>query len=194
MTRRDLARETSAPGFHEFLDVHHRRQPVLEREVCEHSWQVSNQGIAGQQDHGPGALPDRRLEGALEVPLERELPGAEASRAVFAPLPRAPSRWAHRRDWADSRIPPRAVRSDRILLKSWSRFPPSCEVIMLMPVMLPPGRARLATSPVSTGSAAMPPITMGIVLVASLGGEARRRTRSEDDAHFHGNQLSRKRR
>ena len=39
---------------------------------------------------------------------------------------------------------------------------------MLIPVMLPPGRARLATSPVSTGLAEMPPMTMGIVLVACL--------------------------
>ena len=39
---------------------------------------------------------------------------------------------------------------------------------MVMPVMLPPGRARLAMSPVATGSAAMPPMTIGIVLVASL--------------------------
>ena len=39
---------------------------------------------------------------------------------------------------------------------------------MVMPVMFPPGRARLAMSPVATGSAAMPPMTIGIVLVASL--------------------------
>src|SRR5204863_3122292 len=35
------------------------------------------------------------------------------------------------------------------------------------PVMLPPGRARLATSPVPTGSAAFP-MTIGITLVALL--------------------------
>ena len=37
-----------------------------------------------------------------------------------------------------------------------------------MPVTLPPGRARLSTRPVSTGSAERPVITMGIVLVAFL--------------------------
>ena len=36
-----------------------------------------------------------------------------------------------------------------------------------MPVMLPPGRAKLATSPVPTGSAEIS-ITIGIVLVAFL--------------------------
>ena len=35
-----------------------------------------------------------------------------------------------------------------------------------MPVMLPPGRARLSTKPVSTGSSPSPVITIGIVLVA----------------------------
>jgi hypothetical protein len=60
------------------------------------------------------------------------------------------------------------ARPGTVLLSSSSRFPPSGEVIMLMLVMLPPGRARLATSPVSTGSAAMPPMTIGIVLVACL--------------------------
>jgi len=39
--------------------------------------------------------------------------------------------------------------------------------LLVTPVTLPPGRARLATSPISTGDA-LPAITMGIVVVAAL--------------------------
>jgi len=37
-----------------------------------------------------------------------------------------------------------------------------------MPVTLPPGRARLSSKPISTGSARPPIITIGIVVVAFL--------------------------
>ena len=40
--------------------------------------------------------------------------------------------------------------------------------MLVIPVMLPPGRARLATRPVSTGSAATLPVTIGMVAVACL--------------------------
>jgi hypothetical protein len=46
-----------------------------------------------------------------------------------------------------------------------SRLPLSSAEIKLIPVMFPPGRARLATSPAPTGSA-MAAITIGIVRVA----------------------------
>src|SRR5437667_45095 len=50
---------------------------------------------------------------------------------------------------------------------SSNRFGPISAAIMVVPVRLPPGRLRLATSPVSTGS---PPRvkTIGMVLVAAL--------------------------
>src|SRR6516225_12321782 len=50
---------------------------------------------------------------------------------------------------------------------SSSRFDPTCAVKLVTPVRLPPGRARLATSPIATGS---PPTknTIGIVVVAAL--------------------------
>src|SRR5215472_13531811 len=50
---------------------------------------------------------------------------------------------------------------------SSSRFGPICAVKLVTPVRLPPGRARLATSPIATGS---PPTknTIGIVVVAAL--------------------------
>jgi hypothetical protein len=73
--------------------------------------------------------------------------------------------------------------------RSSSRFPPSSGAMKVNPVMFPPGRARLATSPLPTGSA-IGLKTMGIVLVARFAARAegvasaksrstRRRTRSE---------------
>ena len=53
-------------------------------------------------------------------------------------------------------------------LSSSSRLPPSSLERFVMPVTLPPGRARLSTRPASTGSTPAPIITMGIVLVAFL--------------------------
>jgi len=52
-----------------------------------------------------------------------------------------------------------------------SRFDPISMPIKVVPVRLPPGRLRLATSPVSTGS---PPIvkTIGMVAVAALAASA----------------------
>ena len=50
---------------------------------------------------------------------------------------------------------------------SASRLAPSCTPMSLMPVALPPGRLRLVTRPIFTGSAPMTN-TMGIVDVAAL--------------------------
>ena len=52
-----------------------------------------------------------------------------------------------------------------------SRFPASSAVIFVMPVTLPPGRARLETSPAPTGSA-MLTMTIGISVVAALAAAA----------------------
>src|SRR5215468_7868980 len=49
--------------------------------------------------------------------------------------------------------------------RSSSRFPPKSEPTLDNPVTFPPGCARLATSPIPTGSVALV-MTMGIVLVA----------------------------
>ena len=54
-----------------------------------------------------------------------------------------------------------------ISLRRCSRFPPSSGTMRLMPVTLPPGRARLDTSPLATGSPALV-MTIGITLVACL--------------------------
>src|SRR6516165_6060389 len=72
--------------------------------------------------------------------------------------------------------------------KSPSRLATTSATKKLMPVALPPGRARLATNPSSTGSIPTPK-TMGIVVVAALAASVagappveitatRRRTRS----------------
>ena len=72
-----------------------------------------------------------------------------------------------------------------------SRLAASSELKVVMPVMLPPGRLRLATRPCATGS---PPVlkTIGIVVVAALAANTalpkveitatRRRTRSADNS------------
>src|SRR3954463_15007374 len=52
----------------------------------------------------------------------------------------------------------------------------SLMVRLVTPVMFPPGRARLSTRPVSTGSVAKPTITMGIVVVACLAARDSRAT------------------
>jgi len=56
-------------------------------------------------------------------------------------------------------------------VSSSSCFPTSASAMMVDPVMFPPGRARLVTSPAPTGSAA-PAKTMGIVLVARCAARA----------------------
>ena len=53
-----------------------------------------------------------------------------------------------------------------------SRFPVNTAEIAENPVIFPPGRARLSTSPAATGSDTAPKKTMGIVLVAFLSAEA----------------------
>src|SRR5262245_33250489 len=54
-----------------------------------------------------------------------------------------------------------------ISFKSSSRFPLSSGARVASPVIFPPGRARLATNPLPTGSLSCA-MTMGIVTVASL--------------------------
>jgi hypothetical protein len=63
------------------------------------------------------------------------------------------------------------------------RFSESSAVKMFTPVALPPGRARLATSPTFTGS--LPTLnTMGIVVVGSLRGKRWIvATGRDDDSH-----------
>ena len=57
------------------------------------------------------------------------------------------------------------------VLEELQLFPESSGCRTDCPVMLPPGRARLATRPLPTGSST-PTITMGIVVVASLAASA----------------------
>ena len=57
-------------------------------------------------------------------------------------------------------------------MRSSRRFPESWEERAVVPVTLPPGRARLATNPARTGSAGRAPKTIGIVAVACLAARA----------------------
>jgi len=65
------------------------------------------------------------------------------------------------------------VAAGTISRRSSSRFATNSVVKILIPVRLPPGRARLATRPSRTGSSATTK-TMGIVVVAALAAKAER--------------------
>src|SRR5262249_18258976 len=52
------------------------------------------------------------------------------------------------------------------------KFSPNSPATFVSPVTFPPGRAKLATSPVCTGSVVRPAITIGIVFVAFLAARA----------------------
>ena len=69
--------------------------------------------------------------------------------------------------WVDPAGQLRVRARGRVSLSSSSRFPFSSVLRSASPVILPPGREKLATIPVSTGSLSLV-ITMGIVLVAAL--------------------------
>jgi len=56
-------------------------------------------------------------------------------------------------------------RPSMISLSNWSRFPLNSGDRRLLPVMFPPGRAKLATNPLPTGSL-LAVITMGMLWVA----------------------------
>src|SRR5205085_3723781 len=77
-------------------------------------------------------------------------------------------------------------------LSSSRRLPTSSAPKLDNPVTLPPGRARLVTSPLPTGSPA-PAKTMGIVLVACLATGAECASFGQDDINLERNQFGRKR-
>ena len=72
-------------------------------------------------------------------------------------------------------------------------WPPTSLVKKLMPVRLPPGRARLATRPSLTGSSPTPK-TIGIVVVAALAASARGDAGRGDHGHLTADQIGRQRR
>ena len=72
-------------------------------------------------------------------------------------------------------------------------FPTSCGPIVASPVMLPPGRARLATKPSATGSPETVK-TIGIVLVACLAALVAAGDAGDDDIHLQANEIGGERR
>ena len=77
--------------------------------------------------------------------------------------------------------------------RSSSRFAANSLEKKLIPVRLPPGRARLATRPSLTGSS--PTLkTMGIVVVAALAAKRRSELRRDDHGDLSANQFGRQRR
>ena len=75
-------------------------------------------------------------------------------------------------------------------LRNSSCFPTSSGARAASPVTLPPGRARLATRPLPTGSLT-PTITMGIVVVACLAASAAGVSPHHQDVHLETDQLGR---
>ena len=69
------------------------------------------------------------------------------------------------------------------------RLGPSSAAMTEIPVVLPPGRARLLTKPLPTGSALI--VTMGIAVVAFLRSKRRGRSYCCQDVHFQPHQLRR---
>ena len=75
-----------------------------------------------------------------------------------------------------------------VSLSNSNRLPANTGEMVVNPVMFPPGRARLSTSPAATGSA--PAIkTMGIVLVAFLAARLASRRGRDEYVNFETDQL-----
>src|SRR5262249_26062658 len=112
------------------------------------------------------ALPSQRFECAVEVVRASHLQGLNF-------YPQRPARglrlFEDVRGIRIGRIPEHshAREPGRSSVSNSSRLPPRSGAIRLIPVTLPPGRARLATSPLPNGSPAAV-MTIGIVVVARL--------------------------
>ena len=75
-----------------------------------------------------------------------------------------------------------------VSLSNSSRLPANTDAMLVNPVMFPPGRARLSTSPSATGS--KPPIkTIGNSPGSVLGGYSGRRRGREDHVNFETDQF-----
>jgi len=115
-------------------------------------------------------------------------PGLLTSRGIsVSPSARPDSRFASRPRASAGfvgfqRMPTREVFGATSLSSSSRLAKTSRPASCVSPVRLPPGRARLATSPVPTGSPAS--ITMGIVKVACLAANDAGVPNRQDDAHL----------
>ncbi len=112
-------------------------------------------------------VPCSRLGMRSQYPWDLVRLGIEA--ALLTPLRRVPSLLTLVRGSGLVEVPKTATRESlgTISFRSSSRFPLSSGARVDNPVIFPPGRARLATKPVPTGSLSCT-MTMGIVEVASL--------------------------
>src|SRR5499427_2795714 len=112
------------------------------------------------------AFPSRSFECGVEVVRGSHLQGLNF-------YPQCPTRGLrfleHERGIRIGRIQSTATRASRgtTSFSNSSRFPPKSGAMRFIPVTLPPGRARLATSPLPNGSPAAV-MTIGMVEVACL--------------------------
>src|SRR5262249_21902644 len=92
--------------------------------------------------------------------LESDLNPCSRSTFAFSTVTGMSLYGPHPRDkTCQTRTPPQEPKSQ--CHSSPKRLAPSGAAISVIPLMLPPGRVRLAMKPVLIGSAARPPITVG---------------------------------
>ena len=154
---------------------------------------LSNEHVAWQHGQSTRARPGHVRESPVEI-------GGTSRLNELKPYPQPPCRdfWSRQhllvRAFAEGTWQPEdsdLTTPGTACVSSSSRLPTSSESRLDNPVILPPGRARLVTSPLATGSAAEVK-TMGRVLVACLAARAVCVPYGHDDINLERNQFGRK--
>src|ERR1700730_18127914 len=138
---------------------------IVREEIDDRSDAKLVEGVIGHQKR-IGALLDHCNEGVVELIELRTATGISVRPNVST----AACNWASWAGWeALSGFQRKATREREGMtsLRSCKRLPATSGPRMVFPVILPPGRARLDTSPAPTGSP-IPIMMMGIVVVACL--------------------------
>src|SRR5262249_53036823 len=153
------------PGAHVLAQLIHCRQPVLRHEVNDPCDTDLVEGFAGHRER-IGALLHHCCECGLELDARAHAYGDDVTPNVGAAACISSS-W--RTLEALSGLKRKATRETVGItsLRICSRLAPTSGPRMVLPVIFPPGRARLGTSPARTGSP-IEIMTMGTVVVACL--------------------------
>src|SRR5262249_308288 len=142
--RQDAAGDRNLSGYE------HSRYAIVGEKIDDPSDAELVEGIVGHQER-LGALPDHSREGVVEFVGTAHREGEQL-------YPQCGCRPSHLckldRMGRIIRIPKEGYARERgrTSLSSCTRFPATSAPRMVFPVILPPGRARLGTSPDPTGS------------------------------------------
>src|SRR5262249_43512230 len=152
-----------SPGVHGLTQLIHCRQPVLRHEVNDPCDMGLVEGFGGHRER-IGALLHHCCECGLELDAR-----AHAYRDDRHTRCRSLYLFELEDIGGVVRIPEKGYARDgwNSLLENLSRLAPTSGPRMVLPVIFPPGRARLGTSPARTGSP-IEIMTMGIVVVDCL--------------------------